>query len=96
MGQRATRTHTRFVAPGSSTLLTFDDGTFFGTGGGLQFATPVGPLRVALGYKLNPSVLDLRDPGEVARALVEGTPVEAVAEEEGRRWQLHLAIGRSF
>jgi len=93
---RVWTTDDRFVDPGGASLLTFDDGTFYGTGAGLQFATPVGPVRIAVGYKLNPSVFDLRDPGAVADALLGGTPVEAVPEDEGRRWQAHLSIGGSL
>jgi outer membrane protein assembly factor BamA len=68
----------------------------WGTGLGVQFGTPAGPLRVAAGYKLNPSPLDLRDPGLVGDALLRGEPVTSVPEEAGRRWQVHLSIGRPF
>ena len=93
---RVWSTDTRFVDPETPSLLTFDDGTFYGTGAGLQFSTPVGPVRLALGYKLNPSVLDVRDPGAVADALLAGTPIEDVPARDGRRWQLHLSIGGSL
>jgi outer membrane protein insertion porin family len=69
---------------------------FFGTGFGVEFATLVGPLSIDLGYKLNPSPLDLRDPGDVARALVAGQSLFTVPIESLRRWHLHFAIGRSF
>jgi len=69
---------------------------FYGTGFGVEFGTLVGPLRIDLGYKLNPSPLDLRDPGAVARALVSGQPLSSVPTESIRRWHLHVAIGRSF
>lgn len=87
----------RFAAPDSApSLLSLDDGTRFGAGAGIQLATPVGPLRLSLGYKLNPGLLDVRDPADVGRALLAGTPIEAVPTHNGRRWQLHLSIGRSF
>ncbi len=66
----------------------------FGTGVGVLMATPVGPVQVDLGYKVNPSLLDLRDPRKVARALEEGEPVESVPETPLRRWHLHFSIGR--
>ena len=37
----------------------------FGTGGGIEYLTPIGALRIALGYKLNPSYLDVRDANAV-------------------------------
>jgi len=69
---------------------------FFGTGFGVEFATLVGSLSIDLGYKLNPSPLDLRDPGDIARALVAGQSLFTVPTESFRRWHLHFAIGRSF
>ena len=48
----------------------FDQDRFFwGTGLGIGYETVVGAVQVALGYKLNPSALDLRDPDEVLQAL---------------------------
>jgi len=72
------------------------EGVFFGTGFGVEFATPVGPFGIDLGYKLNPSPLDLRDPGAVARALVAGAALSTVPTESIRRWHLHVSIGRSL
>lgn len=66
------------------------------TGGGLQFSTPVGPLRLAVGYKLNPSRIDLLPPGEVARALAAGEDLSDLSKEPIHRWHLHLAIGRGI
>jgi outer membrane protein insertion porin family len=70
-----------------------DDEVRFGTGIGVSFATPVGPIQLDLGYKLNPSPLDLRDPGEVARAIDAGEPLESVREHGIKRWHLHLSMG---
>jgi outer membrane protein insertion porin family len=83
----------RFIPAGSEIA---DDGAFFGTGGGFQFATPAGPLRIAIAYKLNPSPLDLRAPELVAQALLLGQPISSVPERPGRHWKLHLSIGRAF
>ncbi len=69
---------------------------FYGTGVGVSFGTLVGPVRLDLGYKLNPSPLDVRDPGAVARALAAGRPVLSVPADQSRRWHLHLSIGRGF
>jgi outer membrane protein insertion porin family len=69
---------------------------FYGTGAGIEFNTIVGPVRVDLGYKLNPSPLDLRNPDAVAKALVAGRPISSVPEESIKRWHLHLAIGRIY
>ena len=72
------------------------DRFFLGTGVGIGFETLVGAVEVALGYKLNPSPLDLRDPDEVLRALQEGRPVDTVPAESKRRLQLHFSIGATF
>jgi outer membrane protein insertion porin family len=69
---------------------------FFGTGLGVEFGTIVGPLRIDVGYKLNPSPLDLRDPDPVARALVAGQPILSVPTRSLKRWHLHIAIGRTY
>jgi hypothetical protein len=53
-------------------------------------------VQVALGYKLNPSALDQRDPDEVLQALEEGSPLSSVPVESRRRFQLHFSIGATF
>jgi outer membrane protein assembly factor BamA len=68
----------------------------FSTGGGLDLRTPVGPIKVSGGYKLNPTVIDLIDAGELTRAASEGRPIETLHQENSRRWQFHLAIGASY
>jgi outer membrane protein assembly factor BamA len=70
------------------------DAVRFGAGFGVLIATPVGPLLVDLGYKLNPSLLDVRDPKKVANALAAGESVEGVPETPLRRWHLHFSVGR--
>lgn len=72
------------------------DRLFVGIGGGLELSTPVGPVRLAVGWKANPSPLDVRDPGAVLKALREGRPLSSVPTNPSRRWHLHLSLGRSF
>ena len=72
------------------------DGFFLAAGGGLDLFTPVGTVRASLGFKLNPSPLDLRDPDAVLAALIAGTAIDDVAEEWQRRLQFHLTIGQVF
>ncbi|MGH7581374.1 MAG: BamA/OMP85 family outer membrane protein, partial [Gemmatimonadales bacterium] len=55
-----------------------EDRFFWGTGVGIGYETVVGAVQVALGYKLNPSELDQRDPDEVLQALSEGRPISSV------------------
>lgn len=69
---------------------------FLGAGAGVEFGTIVGPLRIDVGYKLNPSALDLRDADAVAKALVAGESILSVPTESLARWHLHLAIGRVY
>lgn len=72
------------------------DRFFWGTGFGFGYETVVGAVQVALGYKLNPSPLDLRDPDEVLDALVEGRPLSTVPTDSRRRLHLHFSIGATF
>lgn len=75
----------------------FDEsGWFYSTGFGLGIETPVGPIRASLGYKLNPSPLDLRDPGDVLALLIEGRPIEEAPTKRSRRFQLHLTVGQIY
>jgi outer membrane protein assembly factor BamA len=75
----------------------FDQDRFFwGTGLGIGYETVVGAVQVAVGYKLNPSALDLRDPDEVLQALQAGQPLSGVDTDSKRRLQLHFSIGATF
>jgi outer membrane protein insertion porin family len=65
-------------------------------GAGIGYETVVGAIEFAVGYKLNPSPLDLRSPQGVLEALQEGRPLSSVPIESGRRFHLHFSIGSSF
>jgi len=83
---------------------------FFGTGAGISVSSPVGPIQVSLGYKVNPSFFDVRDPNAIAEAFQEvirerpdtWTPEDLRQAALGveptfwRRIHLHLAIGQTF
>jgi outer membrane protein assembly factor BamA len=68
---------------------------FWATGVGFDYATPVGSIRLSVGYKLNPSFLDLVDPIDALRALLSDVPRdEWVLDEHGiRRFRLHIGFG---
>jgi outer membrane protein insertion porin family len=68
----------------------------FSTGAGLSYLTPVGAVRLSLGYKLNPSALDLRSADRVLNALVDGLPVSSVEPEWSRRLHLHFSLGMAL
>ncbi|NNF11701.1 MAG: BamA/TamA family outer membrane protein [Gemmatimonadetes bacterium] len=68
----------------------------YAVGGGFEFGTLVGPIRIGVGYKLNPIAVDLLSPGVVARAIVDGVPLDQLEPQSYRRWHLHLSIGRGF
>ena len=56
----------------------------FGAGGGVRYQSPIGPIRVDIGYKLNPTDEDLN--------IYEGT-------DFGSRWSrigIHFSIGQAF
>lgn len=69
---------------------------FFGTGAGFDLKTIVGPIRFSVGYKLNPSPLDVRDPIEVFQAQLEGRPLSTVPTSSWRRVHLHVTLGQQF
>lgn len=69
---------------------------FYATGGGIDLFTPVGPIRIGAGYKLNPSVLDLADAQEVFDALASGGSLDDLPQHARRRWQFYLSIGSTF
>jgi outer membrane protein insertion porin family len=74
-----------------------DQGGYFASiGAGLGYETVVGAIEFAVGYKLNPSALDLRSPQGVLEALEEGRPLSSVPTESRRRLHLHFSIGSSF
>jgi outer membrane protein assembly complex protein YaeT len=54
----------------------------YAIGSGLRYQTPVGPIRVDVGYQLNP-----------IEGLVTGG---AGSPENPRRWRIHFSIGQAF
>jgi outer membrane protein assembly factor BamA len=72
------------------------DDYFASIGAGIGYETVVGGVELAVGYKLNPSALDLRSPQGVLEALEEGRPIGSVPTEPRRRLHLHFSIGSSF
>jgi outer membrane protein insertion porin family len=72
------------------------DDYYSAVGAGLGYETVVGAIQFAVGYKLNPSELDLRSPQGVLDALTEGRPLSSVPTENRRRWHLHFSIGSTF
>lgn len=69
---------------------------FYGTGGGVDYQTIVGVIRVSIGYKLNPSLLDVRAASDVLKALQNGLPIESVPANSRLRFRLHISIGQTF
>ncbi|HUR93008.1 MAG TPA: BamA/TamA family outer membrane protein [Gemmatimonadales bacterium] len=72
------------------------DDFFQSVGLGIGYQTVVGAIQVALGYKLNPSSLDLRSAEDVRAALAARTPLEAAPTSSSRRLHLHFSIGATF
>lgn len=56
----------------------------FGIGGGLRYRSPIGPIRLDVGYKLNPSDKDLG----IVRGVNHGTAWD--------RFAVYLSIGQAF
>lgn len=72
------------------------DKFYLATGAGVGYQTIVGALQVAVGYKLNPSPLDLRSPQDVLQALSTGQPIDPLPTSGSRRLHLHFSIGSTF
>jgi outer membrane protein insertion porin family len=81
-------------APGI--VLDEEERFFYGTGGGVDFLTSVGAIRLAMGYKLNPSTLDLVDSEDALQAALEERPAGDLPRDNRRRWQLHFSFSSSF
>ena len=56
----------------------------YGLGGGLRYQSPIGPIRIDLAYKLNPTNEDLN----IYRGRDYGSAWD--------RWGIHLSIGQAF
>lgn len=91
-GGRVWTTDERFDIAGGLGL----ERTFYAAGSGIDLYTPVGPIKLSVAYQLNPSVLDLAEAEDVFQALLDGTPLSEVPQDESRRWKLHLTIGSTF
>jgi len=72
------------------------DPWLYSVGGGLQFSTVAGPVRLGVGYKLNPTIVDLLAPTDVAGALRAGEDLSTLERSGLRRWHVHLSIGRGL
>lgn len=73
-----------------------DEEVHFTTGGGVGYYTPVGAIRVDVGYKLNPSVFDLRDPQDVLNAILAGRDPATAPIKSLRRFAFHFSLGLYF
>ena len=72
------------------------DKFYAAVGAGVGYTTVVGALQVAVGYKLNPSPLDLRSSQDVLGALSSGNPIDPLPTSGRRRLHLHFSIGSTF
>jgi outer membrane protein insertion porin family len=59
-------------------------GIQYGAGGGLSYVTPIGPIRIDIAYKLNPTQADLA----IFEGRSYGNPIS--------RWAIHFSIGHPF
>lgn len=57
----------------------------FGVGGGLRYNSPIGPIRVDIAYKVNPTDADLN--------IYQG---DKSRSSPWNRWGLHFSIGQAF
>jgi outer membrane protein insertion porin family len=73
-----------------------EDAFYQAVGLGIGYQTVVGAIQVAVGYKLNPSALDLRSADDVRAALTSGAGIESAPTSSSRRFHLHFSIGATF
>jgi outer membrane protein insertion porin family len=73
-----------------------EDKYYHAIGVGIGYQTVVGAIQVALGYKLNPSPLDLRSSEDVRTALANGQSIDSAPTSSSRRFHLHFSIGATF
>lgn len=57
----------------------------YGVGGGVRYNSPIGPIRVDVGYKINPTDADLN--------IFQG---DKSLSSPWDRWSLHFSIGQAF
>ena len=74
-------------------LLPADTELRWSAGVGTSYQTAVGAIGLSLGYKLNPSPLDLRDAGKVLDAYIAGEPIESAETDALSRMHLHFSFG---
>ena len=74
-----------------------EDKFYQAVGVGIGYQTVVGAIQVAVGYKLNPSPLDLRSAAGRARPRWPAArSIEAAPTSSSRRFHLHFSIGATF
>ena len=85
----------RFVPsePSRSNSAETSSRVFWGTGMGFSVDTLVGKVGFSIGYKLNPSTLDIRDPKEVLNALLAGESAQSVEPRQSMRFNFHFSLG---
>ncbi len=64
-----------------------------GTGAGIRYLTPIGFLRLDVGFKVNPAESDVHSAEDLYRKRFLGEDVKA---STWRRFALHLSIGQAF
>jgi hypothetical protein len=74
-------------------LLPADTELRWSAGVGASYQTAVGAIGLSLGYKLNPSPLDLRDAGKVLDAYIAGEPIQSAETDALSRLHLHFSFG---
>ncbi len=73
-----------------------EDKFYHAVGVGIGYQTVVGAIQLAVGYKLNPSPVDLRSAEDVRAALASGASIESAPTSSSRRFHLHFSIGATF
>jgi outer membrane protein insertion porin family/translocation and assembly module TamA len=68
----------------------------YGTGFGVRYKSPVGPLRVDIGFPVQKPGLDSSDPRARPNPISGLFPVTSKPVDADQRWQIHVSLGASF
>jgi outer membrane protein insertion porin family/translocation and assembly module TamA len=88
-----------FIDGGRASLDSYDfpfDRLRYGTGFGVRYKSPVGPLRVDIGFPVQKPGLDSSDPRARPNPVSGLSYVTSKPVDEDQRWQIHVSLGASF
>jgi outer membrane protein insertion porin family/translocation and assembly module TamA len=68
----------------------------YGTGFGVRYKSPVGPLRVDIGFPIQEPRLDRSQARALPDPITGLTPITSKPVDGDQRWQIHVSLGAAF